>query len=293
VGPDAAAAGSNVRHSSRTGAAAWSGGSAGDAVSDGGTAAFTFPELLLAADGDAYAAWLEGSGDLRAARRAVGSATSFGSPSAAIAALSSVTGVVAALEPGTEFLHVFWRVESGGSVTFSTRRHETANLGGSWSGTETLHGPVAISGSVDMSAWADSTNRVVFAFQAPLAAGDTSRMLARVRTSGAGSYAAVSNLTASFSLPCAALTVATNSSGSAVVAWRQGDEHALPLADVFAAVYSSGGTLSTAVNVSQTPSIGSHAPFVARMTSASSGHLFWHETTLSPDAHDIGYSLKP
>ncbi len=293
AGPLATGATPALRHSSRTAPAMWSGGVSGDDVSDGGAPPFSNSDFVLASDGDAYAVWREGL-VVRAAHRPVGPATTFAAPGTVNGAAPAGTDLLAlALEPGTEFLHVFWRAVSAGMVTFETRHNPVANLGGAWSITAVLVAPVTFAGAVDMAAWADSTNRVVFAFHAPLAAGDVSRLFVRTRPTGAVSvYSAAVNLAPAGIVVSAGLVVSFNASGNAVIAWKFGEDHAAPLADIYAVVYTTGGTFAAAVNVSASPTLGSHAPLAAIMTASGVAHVFWHESTVGPDVHDVYHTQR-
>ncbi len=290
VGTDAAAATDAVRHSARTAASTWSGGAAGDVVSDGGTATYIFGDLLLAASGDAYAVWLQGGADIRAAYRAVGDANTFGAPVDVVTGLASVMDVQAALEPGTEFLHAFWQVDDG-DVSFYARNYPAADLTGStWSATDILLDPVTAYGGEGMAAWADSANRVVFVFQAPPVSGEVPRTQIRTRPTGAASvFESAVDLTANFALPCSGLAVARNGSGSAIIVWEQGEGNSIPLSDIFGMVYTTGGNIGGTANISQTAATGSLAPFFVQMTDSSVGHLFWHEETLS-GIYDLHYA---
>jgi hypothetical protein len=291
VGTDAADASLVVRHRVRTGTSTWSSAPAGDEVSSV-TAGILLGDLLLAGDGDAYAVWADGAANVRTAWRAAGDASTFGTPVDVVTGLANLTEVAAALEPGTEYLHVFWKVVSGADVSFHSRNYPAANLTGTtWSATDDLRASLTSTGSTKMVVWADSANRVVFACQAPLVDGDLNRILLRTRPTGAASvYSAVVDLTAPFVLPCSGLTVAIAASGTAILVWEQGSGDDLPLSDVFGAVYASGGGVGGTGNISSSASTGSQDPFVLRMTDALVGHVFWQETTAAPDIRDVSYA---
>jgi hypothetical protein len=198
-----------------------------------------------------------------------------------------------ALEPSSQILHVAWREgAAGGTVSFKAQRQSAADLGGTWLATpETLFSVATqASDSVEFAAWADSTDRVIVAYQAPAAALDFSRTWIQIHVSAATTFAAATDLTAPFTLPCGGLTVATAGSGTAILLWEQGNGNDLPLSDVFGAVYASGGGVGGATNISASASTGSRAPFVLKMTDANVGHAFWQETTAAPDIRDVSYA---
>jgi hypothetical protein len=300
-GTDATAAtAAAFRHSARTAAAAWSGGANGDVISDSGGAPMAGSlNLVLARDGDAYAMYLDSvtMGDIRAAYRPVGDTNTFG-----IDGLVQASGfpevrdrLIAVLEPGTERLHAVWRDENVGTFNVRAKNHSAANLGGTWSVTaDTVYGPVVPTASTFLEAWADSTNRVVVVYQAPASTDDVNHTLLRIRPSGTASvFAAEEDLTSAFGLPCAELTVAHNSSGGTLLAWRQGDVAAPPLAEIFGSTYTSGGKFTPAANVSASAGVISHGPLFLRYMDTGEGHVFWHESTTAADEHDVFYSNKP
>ncbi len=283
-----------VRHRMRTGPAAWSSGPDGQNVSTFAAGTASNPALAVAADGDAYLFWLRPAfSELNAAYRPAGAGSAFGAPSlVAGVAAAAAPRLVALTEPGTEFLHVFW----GDGAFVGTVHQPAANLSGSWNPMETVHGVAANPGdALDFVVWSDSTNRVACVILAPRVANDLSHVQIRTRpTGGASAYTPPVDLTAPFALPCAALAVGTNAAGDALIAWVQGDPHAIPLADLFAVQYTRGGALAGPVNVSDSPSLGSHGPVLSGLTDSNVGHLFWAETTTAaPGRHDTYHAQKP
>jgi hypothetical protein len=278
--------GAGIRHRVRTAASTWSSDPNGQLVHASLAASAT--DLLLAPDGDAYAILLDGAAGLAlAAYRAVGVATSF----AAAQTLDAAThvGFVAALEPGTEILHGMWH----DGVAFVSKSHSAANLAGTWPAVPTTVMANAATGGVATSAWADSTNRVVFAFQGDGVAGGANHVFATSRPTGAtGAWAAPSDLTAGYSVPNLALSVATNATGDAVLTWTQGDPHVLPLADLFGVSYTAGGVWSLTENVSSSAT-GTHGPLVLHLADTNVGDLFWLETAVTDTSHNIYHSRKP
>lgn len=293
VGTDGDGNASLLRYAQRASAEMWT-ASPGEAVSDTGAAGHTIDQadLLLAADGDVYAVWYDKTTDtILADRRASGG--SFGTDVTVkdYAALTSVS-LRAVLESGTERLHVIWREGAvPGPVGWYAQRQDAADLGGNWlESEETIHTVTTATGdSVDFDAWADSTGRVIVAYQAPSVAGDLSRTWIRVHPSGAATFEAAGDLTASYALPCRGLKVSPNGSGTALLVWEQGNRDDIPLSDVVGAVYSSGGGIGGASNISGSAAFPSLAPFALRLTDGNVGHLFWHEQTAT-GLNDIGYA---
>ncbi len=287
IGTDAGGNNLAVRHSQRISAGNWG---AGDEVSAAGTA-LIMGDLLLAADGDAYAVWLEDGQNIRSAYRAAGDASTFGAPVDVVTGLSDVTEAAAALEPGTELLHAFWRSQSA-TVAFYTRNFSRPNLdvagGGAWSGTDTLLEPVTVSGEARMAAWADSANNVVFVCQAPPSDGEVPHVLLRTRPTGVSSaYSAARDLTHPYGLPCSGLAVGIGDSGTAIIVWAQGGDS--PVSDVFGMVYATGGGVGGTANISQSPSRQwDSEAMLALMAGSGAGHVFWGELT-APPAGDIFY----
>lgn len=286
-----------VLHRLRTGSATWSSGPTGDPVSSAIAGGGVFKlELLLAADGDAYAAWIDPFTEIKAAYRPAGDAGVFAAD-VFVNNSSSANKLAAALEPGTEHLHLFvGAITAGNPANVITYRNPAANLGGAWE-TETVDSVVATTSQVmDYAAWADVTNRVIVAYQLPPVPGEVSILRARVRSSGAGNgnYAAAVNLTATGPLPCEGLTVDRDASGNAILAWSQGQLHVVPLAEIFGVEYASGGTFSATFNVSQTPGVGSHGPIFAVLKNIGTAYVSWQEAVTSgPDGHDVYFALKP
>ena len=291
VGTDAAGVNSLLRYAQRASAGSWT-ASPGEAVSDATGNGVAQADLLLAADGDVYAVWYDTTTDsILADRRPSGGAFGTDVTVKDYTAAPPVS-LRAALEPGTEILHVIWREGSaGGPVSWLAQRNDAADLGGNWlASDEPIHTVTTVSGdSVDFEAWADSTNRVVVAYQAPSVAGDLSRTWVRIHESKGASFGTAKDLTVSYALPCRGLSVAANGSGTALVVWEQGNGDDIPLSDVCGAVYASGGGMGGGANISGSAAFPSRAPFALRMTDAGVGHVFWHERT-APDLSDIGYA---
>jgi len=297
IGTDNAGANNHLRYAQRTGVASWG---AGELVTDTADHDIAQPDLLLAGVGDVYAVWFDNTdGAILADRRPSGGA--FGTDSVAYDAAPSSTVLKAALEPGTQILHVVWREgTAGGDVSLLANRHSTGNLEGTWLAAidiESLHSVVTqASDALGFAVWADSTNRVAVAYQAPSEDGELSRTFLRVHATGADAFGAAADLTASTVLPCSGLTVGTASNGTAVVVWEQGNGDSLPLSEVYGMAYTSGGGQGGTTNVSQSSLTGSTGPFVVLMTTSQGGHVFWHESTASnpvppPDyLRDIAYA---
>ncbi|HZE97946.1 MAG TPA: hypothetical protein VE981_13035 [Planctomycetota bacterium] len=107
---------------------------------------------------------------------------------------------------------------------------------------------------------------------------------------GNGRFTAFRELTAAAALPGFDLIVATDINGNAVVVWRQGKDHIVPLGGSFGSLYSTGGTF----NLSNTPAVGSHGPIFALLTDAGPGYVSRLEAVTSgPDTHDLYFALKP
>jgi hypothetical protein len=282
---------SRFRYSQRTGAGAWT-ASPGESVSDTAGNTIEQPDLLLAGDGDVFAVWVDATAtDVLADRRPSGGA--WGTDGVVYDAAPATISVRPALEPASQILNVVWREgTAGGTVSFKAQRQSAADLGGTWLATpETLFSvATAAADSIGFAAWADSTNRVVVAYQAPPVAGDFSRTRIQIHASAAATFDAAKDLTAPFVLPCSGLTVAIAASGTAILVWEQGSGDSLPLSDVFGAVYASGGGVGGTGNISNSASTGSQDPFVLRMTDAPVGHVFWQETTAAPDIRDVSYA---
>lgn len=291
VGTQADGTASLLRYSQRTAAGAWGGGANGEAVSGTADNVLAQPDLLLAGDGDVYAVWVDVTAtDILADRRSGGV---WGTDSLVFDSVPAAISIRPALEPVSQILHVVWREgAAGGTVSFKAQRQSAADLGGTWLATPETLFSVATQGtdSVEFAAWADSTDRVVVAYQAPAAALDFSRTWVQVHVSKAATFSAATDLTAPFALPCGGLKVAPSGSGTAILVWEQGNGNDLPLSDVFGAVYASGGGVGGAANISASASTGSRAPFVLRMTDAGVGHAFWQETTAAPAIRDVSYA---
>lgn len=291
VGTDAAGANSLLRYAQRASAGAWT-ASPGEAVSGTSENGIAQADLLPAADGDVYAVWYDTTTDtILADRRPSGG--SFGTDvTVKDYAAATTVSLRAVLEAGTEYLHVIWREGAvPGTVSWFAQRQDSADLGGNWlASEETIHTVLTAPGdSVDFDAWGDSSGRVVVAYQAPSMDGDLSRTWIRVHPSGAAAFDAAADLTASYALPCRGLAVSTNGSGTALLIWEQGNGDDIPLSDVVGAVYSSGGGIGGASNISGSAAFPSLAPFALRLTDGNVGHVFWHEQT-APGLNDIGYA---
>ena len=285
-----------VFHRLRTALATWSSGPSGDQVSSVIASLGIFKlELLLASDGDAYAAWINPSSQLRAAYRPAGDASVFAAD-VGVAGATTALKLAAVLEPGTEHLHLFvGAIAPSLPANVITHRNPAANLGGAWE-TETVDSVASTTDqSMDFAAWADATNRVVVAYQLPTMPNELSIIRARVRPTGAGNgnYAPAVNLTATGALPCDDLVVGKDSSGNAILAWSQGEHHTLPLSEIIGVEYRSGGTFGSSFNVSQTPATGSHGPIVAVLKNGGTGYFSWEEWISGSDGHDVYFALKP
>lgn len=281
-GTDAAFASADfVRHSSRNAASSWSGGATGNTVSAASSTAIV--DLLLAGDGDAYVVWRDATASpLKAARRPAGSATAFDPVVPLPATTVSGPAPSAAIEPGTENLHVFW---GDGAATLASA-YPAANLTGSaWTGPTTVHSKAPAS----VKAWADSTNRAAVFFRAQQTFDTSDHALLVTRPTGAASvYSSPTDLTAPFAFPCSGLVAAVNGSGDALLAWQQG----AGASEVFGAIYTTGGAVTPAANVSQSQN-QSAAPLFALLTDSDAGHLLWHEVTGTGGEDDLLYSQKP
>jgi hypothetical protein len=281
-------------HRLRTAVSTWS---APDAVGSG-----SVKDLVIAADGDAYA--VSSGSPLQAAYRPAGPATTFSAPQGLPISSNGMAQpkVVAVLEPGTEHLHAFVCDLAAQAAAPAAAVHPAANLSGSWSSVA-LHPAVSgpsDSGGSDFLAFANQANEVTVVFRAPLEAGDQlAGVLSRSRPSGVASvYAPVVDLTAPGAFPALELAGAQNTTGNALLAWRQGS---LPNAgnslapEIFARHRSAGVWSSPADNVSRSPVLPSHGRLVVLLTDSGVEHVFWSEQSVagSPGPSDVYYARKP
>jgi len=284
-----------VVHRLRTAVNTWS---IGDNLTDvGGYSDILLLDFALAPSGNAYAAWTNDAVQVRAAYRPVGDSSTF-APDVLANASGTYSKLIAVLEPGTEHFHVMAGAAGalGAGLVF-TARNPGANLSAAWE-SETLFSAASINpgSEVDFFAWVDSTNTVTVVAQSPSVTNDLPKILSRTRPTGVGNgrYTAFVDHTAAGALPCTNLNVVTNVSGSAIVVWEQGQDHVVPLGEIFGTLYSPGGAFGGTFNVSQTPAVGSHGPIFALLTDAGPGYLSWLEAVTSgPDSHDVYFALKP
>lgn len=283
LGSDAAGGSAGfVRHSSRNAASSWSGGDTGNTVS--AAAAAVIVDLLLAGDGDAYAIWRDASATpLRARRRPAGAASPFDAE-VPLPPTTSIGPVAAALEPGTENLHVFWVT----AVETVASAYPAPDLAASaWTGPTTLHAKP----SVQLAAWADSTNVAAVAFVAPQTFDTVNHVLLVTRPSGLASlYASPADLTAVYALPVGTLAAGVSDLGDALLVWSQGG--GVNPTEIFSALYTSGGSNTPAANVSQSTAPVGSGNIRVQLTGSRVGHLVWPEETSAPNS-DLLYSQKP
>ena len=275
-GTDAAAATNAVRHRLRTGVATWSSGPDGDTASAGLGGGDRIIDLLIAADGDAYAVWVTG-GTVDAAYRAVGGGSTFAAPIGVPGWGTGIVDAVASLEPGTEILHV----AVSNVITMGSDRRTAGNLGGAWGGLNIITS-TAIPGGLKM--WSDSTDRTVITYQT------ATEVSTRVRVTAAASWGGVVWTSPTTGFTQGELAVSQNSLGDSIVAWRDGETSAAPFGEISSMIYTSGGTFGGTRNISVSAGVGSHA-VVPYLTDLGSQHYLWQETALTaPDANDIFYS---
>jgi hypothetical protein len=289
---------SRFRHSARTSPGVWSGGTTGTALS-GNPSSGIVNSLLLAPDGDAYLSWSE-SGSLSgtkilSARRPAGAASAF-DPARTLLDNSDAFLFLAALEAGTETLHLVVRDVQFLSLTTSlSALHWTApELGaaGAPSAVDVLVPtiPWSFADPITVKVWTDAADRLAVAhFRAP-APGDPSHLYLSVRPSG-GAFAPAVDLLAPFALPASGFSVVVNAAGEALIGWAQGSSSGAPVSETFTARYS-GGSVAPAVNVSRSPALGSNAPVALLLTDDGRAHVFWTEITYG-STFDLYYAGTP
>lgn len=204
VSTTAGGSGRAVRHTSRTGTGSWSGGTNGDVVSDTTAQSYGFLRVLVASDGDVYAAWAQSTlplSRIEAAYRAVGPSSSF-SPSAILSATPvadpiDIVGVDAVLATG-EVPHVVYKRASGGSLAV-LHQSGSADPAGGW-GTatdpEAALGPIAFAGTSagSLALHLDASGAVVLWDQPATTGSADFDLFAATRPPG-GAFAAALNVT--------------------------------------------------------------------------------------------------